>query len=273
MPVLKCPKCDSENVLNDQCLKCGIVVSKYMKQMEEMEEIPPIAPPKYAVPLSPIGAAMKDAGAYHESQAKQNRQARIILLIVFLLLVGIAFLGYRYVKQRASAFGGIYRRPDAYGMHLPDQGWSHYAAGDTIPYGLPSGKDGFYKGDQPDRPDLLLVVYSDYVPVEVAEDPAQIQTDDLKNYIQETLSKKVKDAGYECDFKSMEPVRLPAGKGFVLHAELTRGEEWRQATFYCAFRMRLMYSMLFIGNPDILPAQEDEVEGIGKSLTFTVSPI
>ena len=25
----KCPKCGSEQILNDQCLKCGIIVSRY----------------------------------------------------------------------------------------------------------------------------------------------------------------------------------------------------------------------------------------------------
>jgi hypothetical protein len=273
MPVLRCPKCNSDNVLNDQCLKCGIVVSKYMKQMEEMEEIPPIAPPKYAVPLSPIGAVMKDAGAYRDAHVKQKTQAKIIALVFLLLIAGVAFLSYRYIKQRASAFGGIYRLPNSYGIRLPDQGWSHYAGSDTLPFGLPSGKDGFYKGKLPERPDLLLVVYVDYIPLEVAEDPAQTQTDELKDFVSEALCKKGEAAGYECDIQSMEPVRLPAGKGFLLHVEMTRGEEWREATFYCAFQQRLMYSMMFVGNPDILPVEEGEVEGIGKSLNFPISPI
>lgn len=231
MPVLKCPKCDSDNVLNDQCLKCGIVVSKYLKQMEEMEQIPPVVPPKYDVPLSPIRAAMKDPDAYRETLAKQKHQTKIITLVLLLLIAGGAFLSYRYIKQRASAFGGIYHRPDAYGMRLPDQGWSHYNPGDTMPFGLPSGRDGFYKGEQPERPDLLLVVYDDFVPVEVEEDPVQNQTDQLKDFIVEALSKKFKDAGYECDVKSMEPIGLPAGKGFVLHAELTPGRRMAPGHF------------------------------------------
>src|SRR5580765_6803167 len=96
-----CPKCGSDQVLNDQCLKCGIVLSRYHKPGQ-----PSSAPVSFVATTEdkPVGYSIPAA-----ILEKQKLRSALVTVLVLCLVLLAGYSGYRFFLRRAAHYSGTYR--------------------------------------------------------------------------------------------------------------------------------------------------------------------
>lgn len=193
-------------------------------------------------------------------------------LLLVVLLGGLAL--YRTLKRNAAAYVGPYKNAEhVFGLGFANPGWSHYSKGDLDDFGIGGVADAFWHGDNPDHPDILLVVHRGSVGMRY---PAPFEGEAAGRFQQATgdhLQELMEDAGYEIEFTSAEKIGLGGSSGFLFFADLAKEEEQLGAIFYCGYRYGNLYSVIFIGTPEQLRVHETELKKIGKSLNFHISVI
>lgn len=266
MPESFCPRCGSNQVSNDECLQCGVIISRFLE---------PLPPPRYTMTGSPIRNAMEAAQEHHRRMRRARMQTRLIGLGMLLALMLVGYATYRTIKKGTAPYIGPYKNVEhVFGLGFAKEGWNHYSAGDLKDFGIGGVADAFWHGDDPDDPEILLLVHRGSVGVRVP-DPFQGEgVDRLQQATEDHLQSLMKDAGYEVDFTSGKRTGLTAGPGFRFEADLTKNERQRAAVFYCGYRPGGgLYAVIFIGTPEAMHAHEEELEKLGKSLNFHISVI
>src|SRR5262245_58958157 len=125
---MQCPKCGSDQVINDQCLKCGIVVSKFAAQTSTVSFVAPPAE------TSSTGYRIPQATVDHRTRLKKTKlQTQIIGIVMVLALIGSVYGAYRFLTHRAAAVSSLFKNQKLnYAMRFPETGskWNHYSEGD-----------------------------------------------------------------------------------------------------------------------------------------------
>src|SRR5687767_3812138 len=136
----RCPKCGSDQILNDECLQCGVLVSKaQITTSTNMKPISYVAPETTGAiqqhPTDPAPAwrpPTQDRIVSVPVKSKRGEiERKLILLVIAVLLIGGGYQLYKFLTHKASSYSGYYRNNIYYfTVNLPQKGWSHFQPSD-----------------------------------------------------------------------------------------------------------------------------------------------
>jgi len=280
MATTRCPKCGSDQILNDECLKCGVLVSRaHVTTSTSMKPISYVAPETGPIPeaqnvsTSAWRPAFQDRVASVTVKEKKNQlETKIFWAIILVLAVGGFYQIYRFLVHRASAYGGYYRNEIYYfGMRFPDQGWNHFQAGDLNQKEFKDAHDAFYRGKSSDNPDVTLLIWSEplksKVPISIDEETAAKMLQSIEVEVQTRMTK----AGLTCQITESKRRSIGGNDGFVVHAHVTKEQLSMQTIIYCGFAETRAYTIQFLGSDEKMKELEPEIEGIMSSFSFDIS--
>jgi hypothetical protein len=279
----RCPKCGSDQVLNDECLKCGVLVSK--AHITTSTNIKPISyvPPETTGPVAeqpqtaPFPAWRPPVQDHVISMPVKDKKGvmerRLLLLVIVLLLIGGGYQLYKFLMHKASAYGGYYRNDVYYfTMNLPEKGWSHYRPRDLKTREFKDAHDAFYRGNDPDDPEITMLIWSE--PVTRRKVPRRLDegtAGKMLDSIEIEINQRMKDAGLQCEITESSRTSIGGNDGFVVHADVTKGELFMKTTIYCGFAETRAYTIQFLGNDHKMTDLKSEIDRIMSSFTYDIS--
>lgn len=280
MATIRCPKCGSDQVLNDECLKCGVLVSR--AHITTSTSIKPIS---YVAPETSPGAVSKNTPAagwrptpqdhlasVYLPEKKNKLESKIFWAIFLVLIVGGAYQGYRVLIHKASSYGGYYRNEIYYfGMRLPEKGWSHFLPGDLKQKEFKDAHDAFYRGSSVDNPDVTMLIWSEplrkKVPYHFDEDTSRKMLDSIEVEVQSRMEK----TGLTCQITEAGPKNIGGNDGFVVHAQINKEQLSMKTIIYCGFAETRAYTIQFLGTDKKMTELEPEIEQIMSTFGFDIS--
>jgi hypothetical protein len=280
----RCPKCGSDQILNDECLNCGVLVSKaHITTSTTMKPISYVAPETTgAVPEAQNTAQTGWRPAPYQPIAsiplepkKGQLERKLVSLVIILLLIGGGYQLYRFLMHKASAYSGYYRNNVYYfTVTLPDHGWSHYQPGDLKVKEFKDAHDAFYRGDDADDPEVTMLIWSEpvgrkKVPRHFNEQTSQTMLGAIQNEIDE----RMENAGLQCQITQAGPKMIGGNDGFVVEANVNKDELFMKTFIYCGFAETRAYTIQFIGNNEKINELQSEIEKIIDSFGFDISII
>jgi hypothetical protein len=281
----RCPKCGSDQVLNDECLKCGVLVSKaqHLTSSTGMKPISYVSPETTTGVVSeqpasaPVPAWRPPVQDHVISMPVKSQKGvmerRLLLLIIVVLLIGGGYQFYRFLVHQTSAYSGYYRNDVYYfTMNLPEKGWSHYRVGDLKDPEFKDAHDAFYRGKDPDDPEIKMLIWSEgvgrkKVPKRFDEETAGKMLDSIEREIVQ----RMEDAGLKCEITQSSKTLIGGNDGFVVHANVTKGELFMKTTIYCGFAESRAYTIQFVGNDQKMTDFQQELDEIMSSFEYDVS--
>ena len=283
-----CPKCGSDQILNDECLKCGVLVSRVRSRgsSSDLDSSGPIQPisfvaPSRAAPANPaassppparsLSSVLREAG-YSRPREKNNFRANVIWTVILLVFVGGGYQIYKYFVRQASVYRGYYwNSTQRFSLNLPQDGWSHYQAVELQSLDLKDAQDAFYRGDDPDDPEVVMVVWTEYSP-ELVPDRFDPETSDkILETIETEVLRRMTKASLEPEIAESGSTRVGGNDGFVIRANLKKEQLRLKTIIYCAFNQHSAYTVQFLGKENFLHQSEEEIRRMMASFDFQQS--
>ncbi len=274
----RCPKCGSDQILNDECLKCGVLVSKaHVTTTTSIKPISYVAPETAPVPEAEGMAKAWQAqttsriASIPVREKKVQYEKKILILVVIVLVAGLLFQGYRMLVHKASAYGGYYRNEIyIFTMKLPDYGWSHYQTGHLKKQELKEAHDAFYRGKDPDNPEVTLMIWTEGSKQMVPDRFDDEMANKMLEAIENEILKRMKAAGSQCEITESGRRIIGNNDGFVIHANLTKDQLFMKTIIYCGFNVSKAYTIQFLGSDEQMSKLYPEIERIIDSFTFDI---
>lgn len=279
--MLRCPKCGSDQVVNDECLKCGVLVSKAHTTtstgMKPISYVPPET--TGSIPEQPTGPhpawrpPVQDTVVSIPVRPKKRRKETVVWLIVFAIAVAGGYQLYRYLKHKASAYSGYYRNNVYYfTVTLPKNGWSHFQTGDLRSREFKDAHDAFYRGNDMDDPEITMLIWSEAVQKKKVPRRLDDQTaEQMLSAIQDEILTRMHDAELECEITEAARKSIGGNDGFVVHADVTKDDLSMKTIIYCGFAEVRAYTIQFLGTEEKMTGLEPEIEQIIDSFRFDIS--
>lgn len=269
MGAQNCPKCGSDQVLNDQCLKCGIVISKFAKSSQPVSFVAP-SHQSYKEHSYTIS---KDTLLYNEVRKKQKLQTAMVGAGIIAGLVLIIFLIWHILGNQASAFSGMYKNPTVlYGLYFPDSGpkWYHAKANNLEDLGLKDPADAFYRGEDRDNPDMSFAVFVRNVQP-LPERFSDRQKDTLLEEEEDLLLERMKREEVSCEIVDSGSRSVGGNDGFFMEAEMDSDGKPYRAFILVGYYFNRGYTIFFVGPDHMMEKQKDELKQLMDSFTFKTS--
>jgi hypothetical protein len=279
---MRCPKCGSDQVLNDECLKCGVLVSKaHSTTSTSMKPISYVAPETTAP-----NPEQKDISAPVWRPPAQDRvvsipikpkkgvlERNLLNIVILILLVGGGYQLYTFIKNRASAYSGYYRNNIYYfGVTLPEKGWSHYQGGDIKKKEFKDAHDAFYRGSNPNDPEVAMLIWSE--PVMKKKVPRIFDEDTSKKMLKSIeleILRRMEGAGLHCEITEASRKKIAGNDGFVVHANVNKKDLFMKTIIYCGFNQTRAYTIQFMGNDEKMTDLQEEIERIINTFQFDIN--
>lgn len=266
---LNCPKCGSDQVLNDQCFKCGIVISKFQKASQPVSFVAPSrhSHKEHSYTIS------KETIQYQEVRKKQKLQTLMIGGGIVVILGLIALIVWHYLSNVASVYSGVYKNPAVlYGMFFPDGGakWYHGKANNLEDVGLKDPQDAFYRGEDRDDPDLSFVVFIRSIQP-VPDKLSDQQKDSMLEEEEDLVLKRMKLAGVSCEIVDSGSRNVGGSDGFYQEAEITNNNRVYRAFILNGYYYNRGYTLFFVGPDEKMEKQKEDLKRLMDSFTFKTS--
>jgi transcription initiation factor TFIIIB Brf1 subunit/transcription initiation factor TFIIB len=266
-----CPKCGSDQVLNDQCLKCGIVISKFQKASQPVSFVAPSrqSHKEHSYTIS------KETLQYEQIRKKQKLQTLMIGIGILAVLALIAAIIWHFLSNTASVYSGVYKNSTVlYGIFFPDSGakWYHGRANNLEDIGLKDPIDAFYRGEDRDDPDLSFVVFQRSISP-VPEKLNEQQKDSMLEEEEDLVLKKMKENGVSCEIVDSGSRNVGGSDGFYMEAEIKPGDRVYRAFILNGYYFNRGYTLFFVGPDEKMEKQKEYIEQLMNSFTFKTSVI
>jgi hypothetical protein len=266
-----CPKCGSDQVLNDQCLKCGIVISKFAKRSQPVSFVAPSrqSHKEHSYTIS------KETLQYEEVRKRQKLQTLMVGVGIVAALVLIVFIIWHFLSTQASVYSGVYKNPSIlYGMYFPDSGakWYHGRANNLEDLGLKDPVDAFYRGDNRDDPDLSFAVFLRSIqpmPDQMSDEQKEIMLAEEEDL----LLKRMKTEGVSCEIVDSGSRSVGGKDGFYMEAEIKPEGRVYRAFILSGYYYNRGYTLFFVAPYEKMNKQKDDLERLMDSFTFKTSVI
>lgn len=278
----RCPKCGSDQILNDECLKCGVLVSKAhittSTGMKPISYVPPETtgpvPEQHSAPIPAWRPPIQDRVVSMPVKSKKGvLERRLVLLIIVVLLIGGGYQLYKFLMHKASAYSGYYRNNIYYFVvNIPEKNWSHYRPGDLKRREFKDAHDAFYRGSDPDDPEVAMLIWSEgivtkKVPTRFDEGTAE----QMLRSIELEITQRMENAGLHCEITESSRKMIGGNDGFVVHANVTKDDLFMKTIIYCGFAETRAYTVQFLGNDEKMTDLQTEIEGIMSSFNYDIS--
>lgn len=268
-----CPKCGSDQILNDQCVKCGIVISKYHASSAapvsfvaapRQTELPQ---PGYSIPASVI--------EHQKARRKSKQITRAIGAVILLAVVGFGYMTYRFLVHRAAHYSGMYKNGEMlFLLRLPqkDSMWYHYLDGEADSPLYKDMKDGFYRGTDPDDPQIALGVWLGRVPALPERFPPNA-VEKLQTQAEDDLLQMLVQHGVDCTITNTEFLRVGDNDGFRIEADITVDDKPMKLIALRGYHVDHAYWFLLSGTEAMMSENAEEIEHILGSISYDISMI
>lgn len=278
-----CPKCGSTQILQDECLSCGVILSKIRSASDTSS-----APISYVVPTDQVspkndtsakGAQWTPAGRVEADSRMQVRKSdpalrKLIWAVVFILLVGGAYQLYRMVMHRAAAYTGYYRNGQyLFSLYMPEEGWFHFTPTELGATEFKDASDGFYRGNSSRNPEIVLAIWMEIIPSPVPDRFNESVAQRLKDAIEQEIETRLSRSGFQCEITESGRRRIADNDGFFFHANMEKGEDRLKTKIFTAFNGTRAYTIQFWGRDTDLLQYDSETESIISSFSFRMSII
>jgi hypothetical protein len=277
--MVRCPKCGSDQVVNDECLKCGVLISKAHTTtstgMKPISYVPPETTGAIPEPPSeppPTWRPSVDPIASIPLKPRKRGVEKLVYLLILLFLIGGGYKFYRYLKHKASAYSGYYRNDMYYfTVTMPKEGWNHFQSGDLKAREFKDAHDAFYRGDDLDDPEVTMLIWSEgvqrkKVPRRFDEPTAE----KMLSSIQDEIITRMEGADLECEITEAGRREIGGNDGFVVHANVTREDLFMKTIIYCGFAETRAYTIQFLGNEEKITEIQPEIERIMDTFGFDI---
>jgi hypothetical protein len=267
-----CPKCGSDQILNDQCVKCGIVISKYRAPGAEpvsfvaaprQTELPA---PGYSIPASVI--------EQQKVRAKSKRITQAIAVGMILAVVGFGTLTYRFLTHRASQYSGLYKNGRMlFLLKLPqkDSKWYHFREDESDSPLFKDAMDGFYRGDA-DDPEIGLGIWLQKIPAQPDRFPPGT-VNQLQTQAEDDLLQMMVNHGIDCTLTTTELLRVGDNDGFRMDADITIEDKPMKLIALRGYHVDHGYWFLLSATEATMNENEEEIERILGSISYDMSLI
>jgi hypothetical protein len=266
-----CPKCGSDQVANDQCFKCGIVISKFLDASQTSQPVSFVATShshkEYSYSVS------KAHVEYQERRVKDKWQ-RFFLGIGILVILGLIVFGtWHFLTERASEYSGTYKNGKLiYGLWFPPgPKWFHGRANNLESLGIKDPQDAFYRGENRDDPEVSIAVY-----VEDGEDvPEKISANlgaTLLADAEDSLLTRMRARGVRCEIVDSYLHGVGGRDGFLIEAEIDKNGKIYRLNVLNGYYYSRVYRVYFIGPAEHMDDSES-IQRIMDSFSFKVSAI
>lgn len=263
-----CPKCGSNRILNDECLGCGIIISKF--QRAEKNASSPVSFVAPTLPSHPAGASVITDNQYKIALQKNKMYTRIFVCVAAFIIALAVFLGFRHFRIKTSSYGGLYRNDrQIFNLRFPEQGWSHYYSNELDSLPLKSPQDAFYYGKDRDDPEILLGMWIHLLPRMVKPGISDDQRQELFDAATDEILAKMEAAGLDCTITQSEF----RGNGAVMDAEILRGQQRLKAKIRTSYWMNRAYTLIIMGEEKAMDSANDDILRIINSLSFKMSVV
>jgi hypothetical protein len=265
-----CPKCGSDQVLNDQCLKCGIVISKFAKSSQPVSFV---APSRHSYKEHSYTIS-NETLQYEQVRKKQKLQTVMVGVGILAALVLIVLFIWHLIANQTTTFSGMYKNPTIlYGMYFPDTGqkWYHAKANNLEDLGLKDPVDSFYRGDR-DNPDMIFTVFLRSI-TPVPEKFSDDQKDKMLDEEEDLVLERMKQGGVSCEIVDSGSRSVGGNDGFFMEAEMESNKKPYRAFILVGYYFNRAYTVFFVGPDHIMEKQKDEVNKLMDSFTFKTSVI
>ncbi len=266
-----CPKCGSDQVSNDQCFKCGIVVSKYLSAGQSSSQ-----------PISFVATSQshkeysytinKDHIEYQQRRTRDKWQRFLVGIGIFAFLGLIVFGVWHLLHQRASEYSGPYKNGELiYGIFFPTVGpkWYHGKANNLESLGIKDPHDAFYRGEDRDNPDMAIAVYvkgTKSVPEKIGSNLESTLLAEAEN----SVKTRMREQGVKCEIVDSYLRNVGGRDGFMIEAEIDKDGKLYRAFVLNGYYYGRGYTVFFVGTDEVMTDNE-ELQGIMDSFSFKTS--
>ena len=281
-----CPKCGSSQIANDQCGKCGIVISKHRADQSSSAiltsgSISFVAPAASVAPAQSAGPSSAEAyswkplsiqetsAAYLKAKKRSTLHRNILMLIVALAVSAIGYGTYRLLLLKASRFSGYYWNSRLrFALTFPEKGWSHYPKHQMGSLLFKEAEDAFYRGGSDQNPGILMGIWtgSDRIKHSVTFDDSILEQ--MLQDLKEETTARMDELGFETEITGVERAGIGGSDGLVLWADLQKGDLLYETILYAAYDKHSTYTVQFIGKPDQVDQAADEIEQMMSTFNF-----
>ena len=280
-----CPKCGSNQIANDQCMKCGIVISKHRSEQSSSGiltsgSISFVAPTSSVTPVqpaaSPSGAdAWKTpstgatAAAYHQAQKRSAVQRNILALSLLIGVLAIGYASFRFFLQQASTFSGYYWNTRLrFSLEFPQKGWCHYRDSQMESLPIKEVKDAFYRGGSSRSPGVFMGIWTAYA---TSEYPGSFDDDTIDRMLEdletETMT-RMEQLGFQMETTDKGRTSMNGDDAIVLRADLRKNDTLYKTTVYVGYSKRTSYAVQFLGKQEAMDQAGDEIQNMMSSFDF-----
>ena len=267
-----CPKCGSDQILNDQCVKCGIVISKY--RAPGAEPVSFVAAPRQTdlpAPGYSIPAAVIEQ---QKARAKSKQITRAITVAILLVIVGFTTMTYRFLTHRASHYSGLYKNGKMlFVLKLPqkDSKWYHFQEGESDSPLYKDTMDGFYRGDA-DDPEVGLGIWLERIPAQPERFPAD-SVSQIQTQAEDDLVQMMVKHGIDCTVTNTELLRVGDNDGFRMDADITVKDKPMKLIALRGYHVDHGFWFLISGTEATMNENEEEIDRIIGSISYDISLI
>lgn len=270
-----CPRCGSDQVLNDQCVKCGIVISKYRPERTQPSTpvsfvaAPPVdlPAPGYSIPASVLEV--------QKARERSRQRARIVTALVIFALLATLYMTYRFFERRASHYSGMYKNGNLlFVLKFPEQDsrWYHYREGEPDVALYKGVKDAFYRGDDADEPEVVIGVFLDHLGAQPERFPADMVSR-IQTQTEDALMKMMSDNGVDCTITKSELIHPGENDGFRLEADVQVDGNPMKMIAVRAFHVDHAFWFIASGTQEAMENNAAEVNGLLGTISFRMSII
>jgi hypothetical protein len=268
-----CPKCGSDQVVNGQCLKCGIVISKFLSAGQlSPEPVSYVAPSQahkeYSYTIS------KDHIDYAERRIRDQRQRALVGVAIVVVIGAVVFLIWKLLSESASEYSGVYKNGNLiFGLFFPPSTgpkWYHGKPGNLEKFGMKDPQDVFYRGE-PGEPDVVIAVYvkgGQYVGDRMGSE----LRDKLLSEAENSLLDRMQNEGVKCEIVDSRPYNVGARDGFMIEAEIEKNGKIYQMYVLNGYYQSRIYTVFFVGSDGFM-TDDEQMKRVMDSFTFNVSVI
>jgi hypothetical protein len=258
-----CPKCGSIQILNDECLGCGLLLSKFQSISQTKDGASGIS---YVAPAQPgrINIVL--------ATPKTDNRSKIILAIILVCLSSAGYYAYNLLLRQASAYGGYYKNGEKlFALNFPEKGWNHYYSPDLKQPEFKDASDAFYRGDDADDPEIVMAVWLEPLDAAVPDRLDEQTATTTLGKLEQEITRRMERAKLQPLITSSKSMLIGGNHGFAVHADLMKGSTRMKTVIYCAFNMNNGYTVQFIGKEEDVLEHQAEIESMMETFNFKMS--
>ncbi len=279
-----CPKCGSGQIENDQCMKCGIVISKHRTDQSSAAiltsgSISFVAPAASVTPAQPAASpgayswkapsVPETAAAYHQARKRSALQRNVLALGLLLGVLVIGYWVFHFFMQKASTFSGYYWNSRLrFSLTFPEKGWSHYPNSQMGSVPMKEVRDAFYRGGSFRTPEVLLAIWTTDTSEKYDTSFDDETLAQRLSALESETATRMEQLGFQMETTDSGRTSMNTNDALVLRADLSKNDAGYKTIIYVGYSGHTSYTVQFIGKQEPMDQAADEIRDMMSTFDF-----